>query len=510
VIALISGGDTAFFGAGEWFGVYIEPPAGNSNTDKTVYACSTYSLATAHNTTTLWSGDSVGDWILHSGNIYKAKWTPSDTTGDFVGDGNNYLGPPVVGGDSIYWPRPTLGGVTAAGYCYYSFNTNADTLYIWPYISGDPDTSGHRILASATRMVHFPSDVEHIEFWGLGLKMGFNGVVQIHGAVHTDSVYFIHCNIAHASNEGHTGNNNSSIIWAGGYGEPDHKDGIQFVACSLYSATSSRDVYDSGAGSGCTAYANHNMVFDSCYFKLLGGAGVHFKGGPAPAQCIGSAVRYSVFDGSDSLMPYGRHSFSEIAVDVSCNQDRDSVYGNIFMNLYHKWAYARYQGSCGSGEFYMGDFICNNTIYNCAGFILALNPTPYYPDSLFVMKYNVMQETFRSDNYWLLGTIPITNSSYCDIDSNYYHDSNSNFVCRESGVASRNWTYWTETWGYDANGDTLDVTFDSVGAVNPWLGLKRTGASGEMNRTYGGRTWTIFGAVQNDGGSGPSKAPFLR
>jgi hypothetical protein len=212
-------------------------------------------------------------------------------------------------------------------------------------------------------------------------------------------------------------------------------------------------------------------------------------------------------------MPYGWKVFGDAAVLLGCGVDRDSIYGNIFMNLYHHWP-LQWIMNCGSPVTYGGQYFANNTFYNCYGYVFTGNPAISHecPDSTFYLKYNVAKETFHASGYWLQSNTagPLEDSSKCEVDSNYWYDAAGvNFTFYDG--TSRNWSYWTTDLAYDGGGDTTAVTFDSVGAVDPWLGFKRSGAGTEMNHTYGGRTWTQFGAVQNDAeASGPSKAPFRR
>jgi hypothetical protein len=516
----MSEGDTALFGQGSYYGVNLDVIDGNNGSDKTHYACSTYSLATAH-TAELWGGDVVSTWTDTSvgGNtIYKAVWTPTNlatSPGDFTSPAVNSLYPCVVGDtgvDLIYNTHEAITDVNQAGYAFYNYTDTM--LYIWPYSGGDPDVTGEKILATADQCVTLQTNTaNYVVMFGLNIKMGWGGAMRLSEVAgaggQSDSCLFWHCTFAHANKPSEAANTNGGVIVAENEGGSYFKWDNVFRACSIFSATGAIEREgDTGAGSGILMYGMKRTVVDSCVFKQLPGAGVMWKGGGS--AYTGNRVSFCTFDGTDS-MPYGRSAFKTHAYEAACGADRDSCYGNQFINIYNSRAVGIKEGDCNppGAQYYMGDFICNNSFYNCNGFIHTHNEAPEDADSTFVFKYNVMQKVRDASSYWVYSTNagPIHTPAYCDIDSNIWYDSSggNNFLYREIST-NRNWSYWTTTEGYDANGgDTTDAGYD--GAPTD---LTRSGASGEMNRTYGGRTWTIFGAVQNDGGSGPSKAPFKR
>lgn len=490
VNATITHGDTVRFGTGDWYASQFIPVSGNTAADPTVYACSTNSID-SKGLTEIWSGDLVETWTLYSGNVYQADWTPSAEHGNFVA---NY--PCIVGGDSIYVPVLSAGSVTNAGYFYY--DPAGDILYIYPYIAGDPDVTGHRILASAQPVVHFnDSIIRYTEFFGLNLKMGAPGTIYFSENWRSDFNSFIHCNIAHAT---HGPANNASVIGSFSYGnpgEPDTLDGFyygnSFRACSIYSATSAMGQNQtSHAGSGFTLYGQRQWIIDSCYFYSLPGAGIMFKGGGN--DYYGNRVSYSVFDGTDS-MPYGQASFTKLGVETACGADRDSVYGCIFKNFFYSGAGAigMAEGDCNPAMsfYYGGDFFCNNTMYNCNMFFYG-RVEPPENDLPVTIKYNVMQKVLSGSSRWVSDSDkPIfSNPAWCVIDSNYWYDPSYAFLFYDG--SSRNWTYWTGTLGYDTHGYNSDP-----GLADPVNDdFSRPDASQEMNLYYGGRTWTKFGAIQ--------------
>jgi hypothetical protein len=501
----ISSGDSVYFGSGEWFQSQLIPVSGNSATDKTVYACSTYSMASA-NLATIYSGDLVSNWTLHSGNVYRADWTPSAHASGFyyeVGGGFAHF-PCVIGGDSIYVSRFNIADVNHPGYFYYDYADSV--LYIYPYGGGDPDVTGERILASARKgAVLFPGGCRYTEFFGLNFKMGFGGVIVFaeETGIKQSLNSFIHCIIAHANAGGRSPyGNNSSIIYMGGYGSPSNPDtlngfayGNVFRACSIYSATADMDHEGSShSGSGCTFYGMRQSVFDSCHFSLISGAGVMWKGGGN--DYYGNRVSFCTFDGTDP-MPYGRPVFTKLGVEHACGADRDSVYGCIFKNFNNTPAIGIAEADCNwaNSVYYAGDFFGNNTLYNCHRFFSghAEAPEPGYEQ--ITLKYNVMYTVIGSSSQFVRssGIAPIfDNPNYCDIDSNYWYDPAYNFVFYDQTGSNRNWAFWTGTRGYDVHGYNSDP-----GLADPANDdFSRPDAPQEMNLYYGGRLWTKFGAIQ--------------
>jgi hypothetical protein len=478
---------------------------------------------------TIWSGDSVGNWVLHSGNIYKAEWTPSNIEDDCQD------WPAVCGGDSIYSPRRHIDSLDVAGDMYYD-DVN-DTLYIYPYGGGDPDVTGERMLASSQHALHFTPEGsygrKHITIFGINFKMGYNGVLRIdeNASGKADSCDFIHSNFAHNAAGFWGAQNNGSVIFIPGNTPVNPSVDLLFQACSIYSSVSDQYLMGSaGAGSGCNAYGMTRIVFDSCYFSLIPGSAVMWKGGNC--ECTGNTVRYCIIDGTDD-MPFGQPTFTNYPIEHACGATNDSVYGNIIMNIDVDTTGPNY----GVGivpvdctqetEYCGGDFIANNTFYNCNGFMRTgvdwgdtMNCSNNFQK--IIVMHNLLQGALESGTIWMYdmnnGIFEVP--SLADINYNSYYDPINNYIFKYYDGTTKYFDDW-RTLGHDANGDTVEVTFDSVGAVNPRLGFARTGAPQEMYLYYGPgsdsaglKLWTLDGAIQPLGGaeesSGPSKFPGMK
>jgi hypothetical protein len=507
----MNAGDTAFIAPGDYYTAQLHPIAGNSASDPTVYACSTAD-ENSFNTATLWSGNVLSDWVdtVVGGNtLWKTDGTPTQQLAAWTSDeGGNKSYPCVVGGDSIYWPSTTLAGVDAAGKMHY--RKGDDTLFIYPYNAAG--TTDVKISADRVLFIGGASGADdHVEFLGLNFKMGFNAAVWIDGTNMTDSVSFIHCNIGHGLMRP---SNNASVVFSAGTASPWY-DHFVFRACTVYSATcGTTNPHDYFAGVGILMYGQQNWVIDSCYFYRCNGVGVYQKGAADTSR--GLVVRNSMFDGTLD-MPYGEESFSTAGVAIKCEVYQDSIYGNIFRNITYT-AGGLISAciniaplECASSYNHGDHFIAHNSMYNCARF-LGANEGARDPTAASTLKNNVLYKFSASnsrDVHDHTGTAYAEAADW-DIDYNFWGDPSYIWTMYDDG-ATRNFGYWQSTLGHDANGDTMQVTFDSTEAVNYWLGYNCEDCPTVDSLLLNNQWYTRAGAIQPTGGaSGPSKAPFLR
>ena len=160
----IAAGDTVRFGTGKWFNTRLHPPTGGTFNTRTVYACSTFSPATWHNSI-MSGGDSVTTWTVYSGNIWQATKSGSDCQGD----GTIAT---LSQNDSLMINMSSLGGVNAQGRFYH----NGTTIYAWLFGNGNPNTK--EMIASCHEVVGLNHDSQkHILFYGLDFRMGKQGVI---------------------------------------------------------------------------------------------------------------------------------------------------------------------------------------------------------------------------------------------------------------------------------------------------------------------------------------------
>jgi hypothetical protein len=469
-------GDTAIFGTGRWLNSQITPPTGGVFAERTVYACSTLSAAT-QGRTEISSGDSVKTWVNHSGQIYKARWVP-------VSPDAWYSIPCVVQNDSLLFPVSSIAGITGSGMCY--FNNANDTLYARFY--NDGAATGREILASARPVVCFRAvNPDHILFFGLTFKMGAVATVFFDGGTVADSVFFSHCKIMHATDYWNATNGNPANVFAGG-NIGDFNRYMSFIACTLSSANEMEEQVTQNSGNGLTVYDSRNMIIDSCYFYGLPGVGVYLKNGyqSGSSECLGNVVRNSTFNGSVNTT-WGQASFRHSGVAFGCNTSRDSLYGNIFEHITGTSSAAiKWNGlDCSVPTNYGGDYVANNTIYDC---YRAINFNGSTPQAAQYIKYNIGYD-FSSTSGWLY--FQSTNDQAMTvIDSNYWYDPTAAFSSYYAGTA-HSWAQWQahyDTHSFNTNPNLNSPTTDD---------FRRLNAAREMNQTIGGKAYRIFGVAQD-------------
>jgi hypothetical protein len=115
--------------------------------------------------------------------------------------------------------------------------------------------------------------------------------------------------------------------------------------------------------------------------------------------------------------------------------------------------------------------------------------------------YNIFYQNISSDSTSYTGELaPLDYSqdAWDIVDYNMYIYPTAKFEANENSVSL---STWQSTYGMDAHStNTVDPVFTNAANGD----FSRPSASGEMNVTYGGKTWTIYGAVQNEGESPPS------
>jgi hypothetical protein len=228
--------------------------------------------------------------------------------------------------------------------------------------------------------------------------------------------------------------------------------------------------------------------------------GISFKNdalGEAPFT--GNVVRYSTVKAANEGINFYRYP------------DRDSVYGCVIIGSEFGFNTTGPDVGAGGKDQYPGKFFfANNTIYSVGTRFFDLSSCSWACDTCGSDNkalYNVSYKhnwTGGLGTRWFIGW-PYWASETCDecweIDSNYYYDPSQAFLGYVSGGDGVNDT--TKTWTQWQTDNNLDVnSYNSDPGLNdPANGdFSRPSAFGEMNRTYGGRTWTIFGAWQDDFG----------
>lgn len=479
----LSKGDTVLFGKGTYYGDgdYIAPPGG-IGAAVTVYACSTFqsgqsdSITASKNLARIRSGEIITGWTQHAGNVYKAFWNPSGGYADPPPD-NNCQTLVNEEQDTIFIEVGSLGNIDEAGEFYHKISV--DSLYAWNFGGGDPDND--TIYASVWPVVWLFPDSRYIKFVGLDLQGGKQGVVVADDVAFGD-IHFIHCHMAKC---GHATAENPAIIFT--EASSSATDWL-IQSCSLgMGVTEGSDISDAFNHGGTTDFfSTDGITIESCYVYGVGANGILFK-----ANNDNITVRYNTIVSNGGTRGMNMHR----------NADNIEMYGNLFIGNFSEAAV-----SVGGGEGTNGMLFYNNTIVNNNGYNIHIGNMDNDFAGSFTgtaeIKYNLVY------NYGLSGDNPLNskvigydhrNCSGCDIviDSNaYYSVTTAEFQC--SGNANDTWTAWQS--GGDCNEDGLshDPTIDFWdGGGSPTYALPDT-TSLLMDSTYGGRNWTVYGAVQQD------------
>ena len=367
----------------------------------------------------------------------------------------------------------------------YWYNTSTDTIYVWAWGDGDPDA--HDMEISSLPNIYFEGK-DFITIWGFKIRYGrwANIFFNPNSGNPNSFVTISHCHITRQAFDGGTNPANIFSNSAPGYSTDttDHNRHILVQACTLgYSMGNTQSNTTSHTGV-YIHYGTSFSVVESCVVKGVmdnqpwrTGLGIDLKGGE-----FANVVRYNVVDTT------GNYGLSLLA---ACRYD--SLYGNIVRGTSSLPTYPIIIGYASGGN--DSPFACNNTVY-AGGSDMIYHQLQNAGTG--IAKYNILYRLAGTADYWRLDW------DNWVIDSNMYYPANCSSLYWAEGVVAMNFGAFN-TAGYDQNGSCdVDPAFDSLGAVNPWLGFKRTGASQEMEVTYGGRTWYNYGAVQNDYGAGSS------
>jgi len=470
VLDSVEAGDTLFIGAGTWYNTQINAVAG------VVYMCSTAGSGSWLDPI-ISSGDTVVSWTdttISGETCQKAAFTPSGCY-----DQTNLR--TVLQNDSMLVPQGWLDSVgNVAGRMFW----NANQVYVRTFGGADPDDE--TMVASCKNTIILNND-NGAEFYGLKILCGKQLVL----IANSDSVDFKYCSFVGSSSDPQS-QGNAALVFSPA--DDSLSRFITFLSCD-FSQTQGVRVdpsfsYDrSHWGNGITAYRHRGWTVDSCDFSEFGGYGINWKDDASRAGFSGDdtlasdcLTRFSTFDGGNGGVLIYRNSFA------------DSVYGNTFQN--HSDHVIEILHATGNyGSHYVG----NNTFYNVGTFVEGLDVIEALTNS--VIQYNVGHDTTggNDDDY-----LRITEDHYT-IDSNSWFDSNSSFEGYCSG-STRNWAAWSATCGYDDNGANV-----ASGINTTTLELPDT-TSLTMNITYGGRTWTLWGAIQTleAEASSAKRSPFRR
>ncbi len=511
-------GDTVLFGTGNWYNVRINVPSGGTSaTDRTVYACSTFTVGSAYRTT-LWGGEVVGgaSWVCFdsSGSNWKWKkvyaptasarnaWYSRTDVVTCVIEGTNVLMRPCrvlnSGEYSIYGSQlaqDTSVWMNGPGTFYYQAIT--DTLYIWPSTRVNPNTLTY--MAAVQEVFSSRSETcDYVTIYGLNIYLGHYLIAQgTSDGGGGDNWRIEQCNLKYSSNFKYS--NPAAIFHGATYGSAlsSWSQFNEILNCSLWHVRGdlSGTAVTPHGGSGIALYATRETVIDGCYFdSTVFAAGVSLKMGNYPDfghHAVGNVVRNCTCIGQ-----------REYGIWIGEKAEACSAYTNIGYKL--PTTFIQLSGASATdstGYARGGNFICNNTAYKCNALFGAQEAIS---GSGTVVKYNLMYDYLHASNQYdnwmrLVSWNGHQPQEFISIDSNMYFDPATSFIgyCNSN---STNWTQW-QACGLDAH---------STPNVDPLLtdpenrNFGRPTAPAQMNFTYGGKPHTYYGAWQP---AAPSHSP---
>jgi len=471
----ITTGDTVLFGAGRWLNAQIVLPRGGTFNNRTVYACSTMASDTWH-TAIISGGTLATGWTVHSGNIYRANWTG---TGCYYSSRSYTL----TQNDSLMKPETSVAAINQQGEFYH----DGSTIYAWPYGNINPNTQ--EMIASCKPPLYIDeTDMDHILFYGIDLRMGKQGVVYFSAGA--DSVFFVHCKF---SREGYMAAENSTLIFSSAfYGSNADSWGSynSFIGCS-FSDVTAEGSGPTHSGSAADLYTQRYVLFDSCLVNPNGmmGEGFAFKMagyGDNGVNSTGNVVRYCMM-----------YNFREEGIWINSKCEYDSVYGNVIVGAEHQAIKIGGSTAMSDPEVRGNNFICNNTFYNCSQFTYWRAIQDATGGN--IVKYNIGYGIVPNPDWdsYFHSFVDAGNSpplhTLVEFDENCWYDPDgASFRANFYYSNYANWTAWRNTYGFDVNGLNSDPGFANPEAYD----FSRPNSLDEMNLTYGGRTWTRWGAWQ--------------
>jgi hypothetical protein len=401
-----------------------------------------------------------------------------------------------------------VSGVNATGKAFEDISN--DRVYVWCFDNANPSTQTMVVGKAERYAVLFEKGQDYVQFFGLILSHGNHSVIHVTDDYAADdpSLYqeYRHCTIRFWA--GTDGQNSSG--WLSEQISNDSADfnkNILFQACSLYCGTCA-ETGRTGRVNCFQGYATHRIIADSCVMHSAGD-GAKFKDQGSSDQHYGMRVSYCTIYNMDR--PEG-------AISWESHHCSDSVFGCV---VYNSPMGIHDMGSYVSGGYLQGkSFICNNTVYDCGVVAMSFCDSDRDADTAGglgkgnIVKYNIIYGNTLTGDAEAMGfryTSALSQSLFASqggaIDSNMYYDNTVNggsnvWHIYYSGTTYRDWANWKDTgkYGFDTHGtNDVDPEFSDTAAHD----FSRPTACQEMNVTYGGRTWYLYGAWQ------PDEQPYL-
>lgn len=484
----VVGGDSVFFGTGVWNDTTLYVIAGSTGFS-TVYACSAlaptnnagqYHFARIHGGTTITGWTQVG-----VSNVWIANYTPKRTNPPLYQGRNNLI---LRVADSA--------SVNSAGK-YWNGNGR---FVVWLHGNANPNSvevvAGERYNVELQR-----SGVRqnYVKLIGLSFEYSFaKGITALDGQ-QPDYISIERCFFNQVAASG--GTNVAHINFMANGGVDDGSDFISVLACSLgYSWTwggaddAAVQTLNYNNSSAMSVYQMRYSVIDSCTF--FGGYSSNgtlmFKAGygdGATAWCEQDTVRNCIFNSSSNSGVWIYNHVRNIVVS-----------GNYFNGprigvLFDYGTAGGWTDLPGNNKIWNNTFIANNQWaassypwYRAYGESHGYSH-PQYGNSI---KYNIFYSTLAT-TYAVLDSVSFYTPA--DIDSNLFYATGTIQFQSPFGT-NRTQSVWQSTLGFDVRSTFgVNPNFASIATGD----YSRPSSDQEMNRVYGGKTWTRYGAWQPGG-----------
>jgi hypothetical protein len=230
-------------------------------------------------------------------------------------------------------------------------------------------------------------------------------------------------------------------------------------------------------------YTCNDAIVESCYVYQTGANGILFK-----TVGDGNIVRYNTIIGGSG----------QKGITLWEDQDNYEIYGNLLIGDFSSVAIdiGAYRGAANAK-------ILNNTLvsFDHNGVFFGTydyeSPCSFSGNSMFKWNLLIGYDLINDGEF---GAFVMFYNPFCctacegqmEINYNAYYSATDNFNGSCNASSNDNFTQWKSNCGEDAN-SSGDV---ALGFDMGDYSLPDT-TSLTMDSTYGGRTWTVYGAVQD-------------
>ena len=476
------GGDTVYIGAGIWRETIDSIPSGTYG-DRTAYIDSGWAASPGTRSAWIYGSEQLTGWDLHSGNVYKHYYTGTVDSLDQIWQG-----------DSLIWRQTSLGAVDAAGEWFYDYSI--DSMYIYCVGGGDPDAADSSIEYATRAWANVRGNgtpgSDYVSIYGLGFKYSIDRGMSLDGTANhsgraCDSVFIDHCFLSYSAGDGSA---NPANIFSGQTDVAGTYNRIRACSLSNVWTMNSATLHPQQTPWGepiCIYTFSHATIDSNVIYGYSSLAGIYFKGGFGNPQQTCNTIAFNTINVSE-FDPYSS------AIRIYTSMVNTRVYGNTIIGdggavnaINILWG--RPSDSAGYGSYY------NNTIYNTKRFIFHGNGENNNWDTRIrpiydTVKYNVFFES--SDAEIIFDETVPNHGMFLDSNMIYHGGTLAYWHAIEGTDTTVDSSEWVDNVGCD-----IHSTYSNPGFNNAATGdFSRPSASGEMNRTYGGQTWTVYGAVQ--------------